>query len=559
MKKFKRILLIVIGITVVLLIIAGFFANSIIEKEVKDYIDNELPKNIETTYGNIKVNTFAGNISIDNIHLTVKDTILGTVMSEFDLKKFSINNIGYLKYLKNDQIHLKEIVFDELNAKYYQVEKKEENKNKEYKKDIPLLIEEIKFNNSSVIVYENIQDTVLLSTKNINFSIINVLFNERTSYQKIPFDYESYSLSTDSLFVKTGKYNILKINHIKDKNKKLSLVGIDFKTKYSKKELSKIIPFEKDHYIASADSVVFNNFEHGFSNNTFFLNTSVLEVDNAILEIYRDKLVKDDVTPKDLFSKSIRELPFKLKIDSVYINEANIYYSQKKFVSNPTGNMKIRVTEATVANLGNTYSSPNKTIILADAIFMKNTPLHANWSFDVNNENDEFEFIGDLGKISGKDINVLLTPLINAKLKGDIDHTIFNIKGNNYTSMIYMSQKYEHIKIEVLNKQKKNNKFVSSIANIIIHRKSGNKKGEYNHITADASRDLIKGFFNFLVVNLKSAATVSFLKKKNKKYKHHKNHVDLKKYHDEYVRNKKSRLKKKESRKKGKKGRKKKR
>jgi hypothetical protein len=168
---------------------------------------------------------------------------------------------------------------------------------------------------------------------------------------------------------------------------------------------------------------------------------------------------------------------------------------------------------------------------------MKNSAFHANWNFDTSNKNDEFEFIGDVGNISGKSLNVLLTPLINARLEGEIEHTLFHIKGNNKNSKIYMSQKYEQVKIEILNKKRKKNKVVSGIANVFVHHKSDKKGIAYNHITAEGARDNTKSFFNYLAVNLKSALLVSFFEKKNKKYKVEKEHVELEKYHKKHSKN----------------------
>ena len=549
MKKRQRIILIVLGIIIFIAIILGFSANTIVKSKLKNYIANDLPENIEITYKDLNVHTLSGDLSADNLYVLIKDKETGIAISKFDLDNFQIENVSLMSYLFGKKINIEEILFDGLKITHYNSKKEQEDKpsKKKERKDIPISIETINFKNASVTIYENRQDTVLFSSERINFSIHDVLYNKETSTRNIPIEYKDHSFEANGIYVKTGPYNTISINKLTNKDKFLSIIDIHFNTKYTKKELSKIIPFEKDHYKASADSIIFSNFDFGLNNDVFFLRTDVISVNNAVAYIYRDKLVKDDVTLKEAFPKSIRNLPLSLTIDTLLVSNSKIHYSQRKILGNKEGKLEIDIKKATISNLSNTYKSPEKTTILVDGTFLRNSPYHVNWSFDVNNKKDEFEFIGDIGKFTGGDLNVFITPIVNAKLKGEIDHTIFKIIGNNKTSMIYMSQKFKKIKIEVLNKKKKENKFISSIANVIIHTNSGSKKGEYNHITTDAKRDHTKAFFNFLVLNLKAAFKVSFVEKKNKKYKNNKKqkvHIDLKKHHEQHLKNKKKRLKK---------------
>jgi len=543
MKRNKRILLTVIGIIAVILIILSLFANSIAKNKIEALLQNNIPEHIESSYEGISVNVLSGSVSVKNpsIHIKIKDSSL--IQTKMLMKSFVIGGVSYWDYIFNDKIHIGKIKFKDLQVIQYKDHKNIPKDSTEKKEpfQIPksLTIGKFIIENSSIKIIDNTKDSLYLSVENIKFKLLDIKLDSSTSVKTFKNNYKSIELSADSIFLKSGLYENLTIEHFDHSKNSASIIGLGLKTKYSEKELSKIIPKERDHFIINGGSLQFSDLNYGFENDTFFLKSSLLAIDKTVAEIYRDKLVADDFKVKKLYSKSLRELPINLTIDSVSVKNSSVIYKEKTHIERPPGILTISEIKANVSNLSNTYKSPEKTKILVDAVFMKSTPFHANWSFDVNNKKDEFEFVGDIGIIYGESLNSLLVPLINAKIDGEIDNTLFTIKGNYYNSMIYMSQKYENVKIEILNKKKKRNTVVSGIANAFVHNESSSDGTEYNHITTDATRNNTKSFFNYLIVNLKEALLVSFFERKNKKNTVHKVHIDHKKYREARLKKKK--------------------
>ncbi len=500
------------------------------------FLKENIPEYMESSYEGISVNVLNGNISIKNpsIQIKIKDSSL--IQSKVLMKSFKIGGVSYWDYIFNNKIHIGKIKFEDLQVIYYKdhknITKDSTEKKDPFKLPKPITIGKFIIENSSVNIIDNTKDSLYLSAENINFILLDVKLDSTTSVKTFKNNYKSIEMSADSVFLKSGLYENLTIDHFEHTNNSASISGLGLQTKYSKKEFSRIIPTERDHYSVKGKALNFSDLDYGFENDTFYFKSSLLAIDGAVVEIYRDKLVADNFKVKKLYSKSLRELPINLTIDSVSAKNTSITYQEKSHVDRPPGVLTINEIEAGVSNLSNTYQPPEKTIIIADAVFMKSTPIHANWSFDVTNANDVFEFHGDIGIIYGESLNSLLVPLINAKIDGEIDDTIFTVKGNNYNSMIYMSQKYEDVKIEILNKKKKRNTVVSGIANVFIHNKSSSDGEDFNHITTDATRNNTKSFFNYLIVNLKEALLVSFFERKNKKYTEHKVHLDHKKYRE---------------------------
>ena len=178
--------------------------------------------------------------------------------------------------------------------------------------------------------------------------------------------------------------------------------------------------------------------------------------------------------------------------------------------------LTIKDINAGITNISNTYSSPEKTVIIVDAIFMKDTPINVNWSFDVNDTSDQFRFEGHAGKLELADMNVFLTPLLNAEVRGEVKESIFVINGNYNQSKINLSQDYYDIDLIILNKKKTRNKFLSTVANVFINDDSGDENSLYHNVTTQATRNKTKSFFNYLAKNLKNGLLVNFTSKNNK-------------------------------------------
>ncbi len=527
MAKRKRILLIVIGVLVAIVIILSTFVNSIVENKIEAFLKNNTPSHIENTYERISVHVLGGSVSINDLKLLINVKESPLVQTKIKIKSFTVDGLSYWDYLFNDEIHIGKIKFEDLQVINYKDHKNTPidsiNNEASIKLPKPIIIDHLIFKNTNISIIDSSKDSTLLESKNINIDIKKILLNESTLSKYIPIEYDNISIKTGSIFYKVGNYENLNINQIEINNNSISLHEIQLKTKYSKTELSKIITKERDHYNIKIEDLKINDFDFGFENDSLFVKSNLISINNPDASFYRDKLVVDDYKIKKLYSKSIRELPIKLTVDSIAILNGKVTYSEKGHLENPAGILNLSQLNGGISNLSNTYSSPDKTIINVEGIFMKNSPLKAIWSFDINKTNDAFTFTGHLGKLEASDMNVFITPLINAELEGEIFETNFEITGDYNQSIIHISQNYVNIKVDLLNKKRKKMKALSEIANVFINDDSQVGEDIFHNVTANASRDKTKSFFNYLARNLKSSLLITFTKKnQNKKKKSNK-------------------------------------
>ncbi|MBT0606744.1 AsmA family protein [Aequorivita echinoideorum] len=511
MNKSLRILFIVIASVGVLFLIGTVTINYIIKNKIQNFIDTRLPPNILQSYKNLTVQTFDGSIILNDASVILKNKSDGVKHTFIQVEKLKISNVHYWDYLMDDEIHIESIQLENPKITYYQ---KLINKTKDtvrsplvklYK---PVFIDKVEITNGRLAIYESQEkddDSTLVFAKNLSLEINSIALNNETLSKKLPVKFEDYSASSDSIFVKVSKYENLTMRSFTIEDQNALFENVSLQTKYSRPQLSRIIPFERDHYDLVIKELGIENIDFGFMGETFFAKSSLVNLISPTLDIFRDKLVNDDTSIKPLYSKMLRELPFELTVDSLKLQNANIKYSEKVKAENSGGFIFFSEIDVLAANVSNTYNAPEKTEIKVKANFMEKTPFSADWSFDVQNTQDQFTFMADVGALVADRMNSFTEPNLRVKLEGNTNKTYFSIYGNNTASHIDMKINYSDFKISVLQKDgKSKNKILSAIANIFVSKDSRKKDDYYREGSDEATRDKTKSVFNYLWINVKN-------------------------------------------------------
>lgn len=509
-RNLKKISFIILAIGA-LFIIGTVAANYIIKNKLEKFIQERLPDNMIRDYDDITVETFSGSLSVSNASLIIKNKEDSVEHTFLNVEKLKISNISYWDYLFSDEIHVNSISLENPTITYYQ------DKQKPSKDTIrsavatiykPIIVDQIKINNTKLTIYEHGKDSTKVYTNGLSLNLEGIKVDNKTVIRKIPFEYKSFEAKSDTVFVKVGAYENLTVESFLVENHKAIFKKLKLKTKYSKKELSRIIPKERDHYDLSLESLSIEAFDFGFENSRFFAKSKMITLNTPILDIYRDKLVADDLKPKPLYSKMLRDLPFALTVDSLKITDAKIKYAERQKPENMGGSINFENLDAAIANVSNTYKSPTKTNLKVTANFMGETPFTADWSFDVQNKEDQFIFKAEAGSLIADKMNSFTEPNLKVRLEGRTHKTYFTIDGNNDTSRTDLKMNYSNFEITVLQKDgKTKNKVLSTIANIFVSKDSSHSEDQYREGTGEATRDKTKSVFNFLWVSVKNALT----------------------------------------------------
>jgi len=503
-KKYKILIYICIGIIVVFA--AVYYGNIIVKQKIIAAIETEL-KNSNVEYKNITVDLINGSSVVKEPRI-----VLGGVT--ISAEKINVIDLNYREYFSNKKIVFNRIVFlnpDILINKADSTKTTSNKSEKKFQNDIKIKHVVIEHGRLKIKDNDSLEKGLFVSLKNMDIYDLHVTRNSVKN--KIPFNYSSLALESDSLSYMLNPEHQLRISNLSLENGNLDIQEVNVIPLYSKAEFDSKQTVEKDRFDLKIPKVSMKGFKWGFNGEKLQLQSESTVVNDAQFHIYRNKLLPDDTSIKPLYSQKLRELETKLKFDTIAISNASIFYEEKSVAGKPTGNVKFTSLNATAKNISNWNLEAENfpfTSVKANANFMGESQLNFNMEFDIRDGEDKFNFSGDLEGVSANGMNSFLKPALNIEVEGRISSLFFNFYGNDYNALGDTRLQYHDFKVEVLRKDGvRKNKFLSGVANLILKNNTANKKIDQKNI--EATRDRTKSFWNFLWLCIRNGALKSFI------------------------------------------------
>jgi hypothetical protein len=502
LNKFS-IVLIILGSIAGLVLVLNFY----LKKELQDSLGDQLSGS-SVDYDEILVSIIENQVAIVKPKWKVGKYFINT-------DKILIKDLDLFDYFFNKRIVIggidisnPEVVFKENDSVR---ESSMQNKDLHLEKEI--VVKKFNVFGGSLILKDNepVSNKLYLSIKELNF--YEILINSRTLKGSLPFEYKRGEIESDSIFYELDEAHYIILKNLKLKDSDLAVKGLSVVPKYGKNEFDSRISLEKDRFELGLNSIKIKGLDWTIKNDSLYLLSSVTHISGADFKVYRNKLLPDDTSIKPLFSQMIRELPIKIKFDSIFINNSQVEYEEKMIESGSPGKVgfyNLRAEAVNITNIGMTSNHFPKTKIQLKTRFMNEAPLNLNWEFDVRNIEDDFKVSGKLESISASAMNSFIKPTLNIMVEGEIESLFFNFQGNKYQAKGDMSLKYNNFKVEVLKKDGTGkNKLLSGLANLFVKKEANSKNLEKKGV--EAIRDRTKSFWNFLWLFVRNGALKSFL------------------------------------------------
>lgn len=501
-----------ITLTTVLVVILLFFSslvltNILIKNKVEKFLLTRLPSHITQHHKGISLHTLGGTITINDLVVQIankKDTVVHT---KIKLEKLIVQNVSYWDYLVNSEIHIETIKIKSTDLFYYSqnVHKTIDSTHssgplKLYK---PVVLDDLQIDSANLYIYDNTVDSLTLYVENSTVNISNIKVDKEIIKRRLPVEFERYSVNADSVFVKANAYENVTVSDVSIIDNRAVLNNLSLKTKLSKTALSHKIKTERDHFDLKVNSIHVDGIDFGFDTRKLFVSSAFIKIETPELNIFRDKLVADDMSIKYLYSQSLRELPFELTVDSIKIENGAIKYTEKVKANNQGGSITLGGLSANLFNVSNTYKSPKQTKIDVSGFFMETTPFESEWYFDVNNTNDDFIFKMAIGRLQAERLNRFTEPNLKVRLSGQTNKIYYTIDGDNRHSKTDLRVNYEDFEIAVLNKYGNKKKWLlSTVANLFVSKNSDDKSDDFREAAVEVERDKTKSVFNYIWLNL---------------------------------------------------------
>lgn len=480
--------LIVLSILLIAAILGVLVVDSVIETEVKRLLKKEFGQ--EVGYEEVESNVFSGRLEISELSFQNDGFQVRT-------DTFSIDGFVFYDYFFKNKITIGQINLISPSFRIIKRDRlpsKEPDKKQEYGRSI--LIEVLSIKNGK-LVYAQPKGT-LLSVGNFDFRWGPISIADSTAITN-PFISGNYSLVATDLeydLVEHHGFGVRKIS-LSDQNFLFSEIWL--RPKYSREEFRKIIPYEKDMYDLTIDSLLVENPCLRTNSVPPVFTSPEINFRGVDFEIYRDKTLPDDPRQKKMYSEMLRVLEMKLGIEKLNIDEAYIKYQERIYADRDLGRVEFYDLSAEIknmTNIGMTSENSPKTKIDVQANFMNTSDLDVKWEFDISNKSDEFTMSGQSTKIPPRAMNPFFVPAMNIKSKGSIDELYFTIHGNQDDAQCNLKLVYEGFNVEVLKENGKGKKGMASFfANLILKTNSKNSSGTVQNVPV--ARDKTKSFWNF--------------------------------------------------------------
>lgn len=505
MSVYKKITIGVISLFV-LVILTNISLNYWIKKQLPIIIHEKNKTAYNINYEKIEVSLFSRNIYAQTLLVSPKNEPkdskngLFSKIESVTIKHFNIWDLAF-----RDIIQAESIIINKPRVILYKKGEKLLNDNKSIKTQIIepfrkiIAVSNIYLNDGTVDVVSLDTEKPILSIKKIILKLEGILLTDATLKQKIPLQYKTYALVIDSLFYRPNAFYHINIGKISTEKNFLKINNFSHLPQFNRREFIKRLDQEKDIYTLKFDSAQVQKMNWGFKNDRFFFKANSVVINHFDANIYRGKMPKDDLSKKYLYNHLLRNIKFPLQIDTLQVLKSKLVYEEEIDFAKGPGVLNFDKFNLQAVNLksGFGWKKTDDVKIKVKCLFMKNSPLDVDWSFNVLDKKDSFHIQGVISNFDVSAMGQFSKPYMNASFTGNFNKYRFDFYGNDNISKGNASLDYDDLKVKLYKKEKpeKEAKLKSAIANLLVKNDSKDKAK-----TADIEIERIqeKSFYNFL-------------------------------------------------------------
>ncbi|MGL5276819.1 hypothetical protein [Myroides sp.] len=344
MKLSKRVkTLLIIGLIIIGLYQGGKYAlNRFIYKHLPELIaeKNDTPYNF--TYEDIEYSPALRRLTVSGITVTPKDTIThkNTTYIKGHLDNIVIQGVAIKELFKTKNLKANKIKLNTLDIVVIQGDTVVEQP-KEVNITNIIDINTIAVNNAHIVIKNRANHTRLNEVYNFNADITGVHFAQEVKEKGLPFSYEGYTMSCDSVYNKLNDWHKLTLGKVIINPTSLEVNQVSVEP-FSKTVNSNNL--EKNLLSVNIPKVSLTGTDWGYRDEKhFYLQIGKIETDSTAITIKNNKL-KEDITvaqqqPKKGKKKNAKKsntpivkvvdtipslVPFDLQIGDIKINKLSL-------------------------------------------------------------------------------------------------------------------------------------------------------------------------------------------------------------------------------------------
>lgn len=505
MSIYKKIALGIISVFIFVILI-NIGLNYWIKKQLPIIIHEKNKTAYNINYEKIEVSLFSQNIYASTLLVHPKNEPKDSKNGLFaKIESVTITHFNIWDLAFRDIIQAESIIINKPRVILYKKGNKLMNNSKSIKTEIVepfrkiIAVRNIYINDGAADVVSLNTNKPILNVKKILLKLEGIVITDATLKEKIPLQYEKYTLVCDSIYYKPNQFYHLNIGKIATENNYLKINKFSVLPEYSRKVFVQKLDKEKDIYSIKLDSAEISKLDWGFKNDRFFLKANSVVMNHLDANIYRNKIPKDDLSKKYLYNALLRKIKFPLQIDTLQIKKSKLVYEEEINFEKGPGVLNFDQFNLRALNLRSGFGlkKTNDVKIKISCIFMKDSRLDVNWNFNILDVKDSFHIEGTIADFNVAAMERFSKPYMNTTFTGKFKKYHFNFYGNDDVSKGNAALEYDDLKVKMFKKKKpdKEAKLKSAIVNLLVKNDSDDKP---KNADVELERIKEKSFYNFL-------------------------------------------------------------
>ena len=381
----KRIGIALISIIAVLFILSfyiSYFLNDRLPKIIAE--KNDTAYNL--TYEDLSFSVFNSSLSLKNVEVSPKDSLLikDSIDATGKVKEINVVGINFFKLITKKEVAALSININNPSVNYYLKEKKDSIKKDTAQSKVGQSIDvsNVNINNGEFNLYSQSGKKHIANVSNFSIDFDGVRFNERTADKKIPFRYSAFDIKLDSMFFVVKDQQLIRARKVRFNETDFELDN--FLMKPLKMNGKMYVPNDSENDLLDIESPLLSlsKMDWGFtSEDKLYFKTDLIKFKNpkiTIISAKPENKVEKQSTKKVSIKTEDAEL---INIKKLQIEDGKIrsLFSNAKTVKYAVNNVALNIEGIKMNALTRTNDIPidYKTFrIKLDSMYYRLNEMH---------------------------------------------------------------------------------------------------------------------------------------------------------------------------------------
>lgn len=324
-KKTLKITGIVILSLVLLAIIANIAINIIIKKQLPNIIKEKNDTAYNFEYEDMNFSVFNNSLSVEKVKVTPKKNV--SIRKDIDflgeVGSISVTGVNFYELLTKKNLKAYTITITEPNITVFKPEVRDTLKS-ESKLTSSIDIDKITVKKANLKIMSNGGDSLFNQVHNLNAEIDGIHMGEYTAGKDIPFTYQNYEFSIDSVYTKMNDFQYVKSDAILIDKDNFDMTNLRIYPSINSKTFKKNLTDSNTRLNLQVPKVNLKGTDWGYDKLDFYVKVNQINIDSINFNILDQKKQTVFQQAKKDAEKIIQPIiPFRVDVGEINIKKSS--------------------------------------------------------------------------------------------------------------------------------------------------------------------------------------------------------------------------------------------